>query len=347
MELTNKEVLHSLSFRVSHYVDIVGFEMLTSDGSCRIKYTFTKGTGVLGKLIAKGKLFIPISDILTPTKLVRFASKKRLCPGEWYSIHVLIHIDSFNTSITTTGGCGGQTVVATESGVTVSYGEALETCSRTGVDSGQIGGIAFCRINAEEEAFLNNPETVQIKKSKPAGVEKKVCSTVQEECSVKNEKQVRISVPDTSTVQEESSVRNEKQAFVPVPETWDNESSPVTPASYFQAIHKRIDDSVPRLSNTGATALPVTLERNVFPLQKPTEENLAIYATEQDNMSQGNTQDLLPKSSYSLFRAVPQTEVRLPSALMVDSPLSAPQSSSRLPHFIRPPLFNSSRLSQQ
>ena len=156
LDLNKTDVLHSVSFSTSHYVDMVGFEMLTSSASYRIRYTVTQGTGVLGKLVARGRAFVSSSNILSPTKLVKFGKLRRLYPHTLYSIHVLIDIDEFSTSLVTTGGTAGVSLVETGSGVVVHYGNALESCEKTTVHMGQISGIAFWRIDHREEQYLES-----------------------------------------------------------------------------------------------------------------------------------------------------------------------------------------------
>lgn len=210
LELNRTEVLHSVSFKTSHYVDMAGFEMLTGECYYRLKYTVTRGQGVLGKLLTKGKVFVPRSDILMPTKFVQFSSTKRIIPNEWHSIHVLVEMDKFDKSLVTTGGTGGLSVVKTDSGVTVTYGEALETCQRTSIDSGQIGGIAFYTIDPDEAKFL--AENIVADIPKPAVTRRDSASMTDVNIETK--------LPE-------------------MPNTWTREKAlnPVPRAEYVQAIH--------------------------------------------------------------------------------------------------------------
>lgn len=147
-------MVHSIAFKSTHWIDMKGFEMLCGDNSFRITYTVTKGQGVLGRLVVNSRSFIPSGNILQPSKLVRLRSKIRIEPETWYSINIIINIHEYEMTVTTSGGCDGRQVIETDSGVIITYSSGLESCPKTNLNTGQIAGIVFYRIDPEEEEFL-------------------------------------------------------------------------------------------------------------------------------------------------------------------------------------------------
>ena len=175
MEIGKEEVVHSIAFKSDRWIDLVGFEMLCGDNSFRITYTITKGQGVLGKLVVKGSSYIPVGDILHPSKLVRLSSIRRLEPEVWYSVNIIINIHEYDMALVTSGGSDGRPVIETDTGVTITYNSGLESCAKTNLDSGQIAGVVFNRIDSQEEEFLDS--------FSPRSTERKVNVLAREEAS--------------------------------------------------------------------------------------------------------------------------------------------------------------------
>lgn len=165
LEISKEELIHSIAFKSSRWIDLAGFEMLCGDYSFRIRYTVTKGQGVLGRLRMNGGSYIPVGDILQPSKLVKLGCKCRIEPEEWYSINVIISMHEYEMVLVTSGGSDGRTEIQTETGVRITFSTGLESCAKTGLTSGQIAGIAFYRLDSDEEEFLNRCSEANIDRS--------------------------------------------------------------------------------------------------------------------------------------------------------------------------------------
>ena len=156
MKVSKQEMMHSLAFRSDRWIDMVGFEMLRGDVSFRINYTITRGQGVMGKTICKGSGFVPIGNILHPSRHVRFRSPLRLESDTWHCINVMIEIHEYELNIPCTRGTNGSDAVRTDSGVRIQYATGLESCPKTNISTGQIAGIVFYCLVPEEEEFLRS-----------------------------------------------------------------------------------------------------------------------------------------------------------------------------------------------
>ena len=154
MEIYKQELLHSIAFRFDTWVELVGFEMLTSDSSFKLNFTLTNSQGVLGPVISKGAGFVPRGNILQPSAVVKLPGFKRLEPNQWYSINVMVHIHEYEMLLVTSAGSDGVTTIETESGVRVEFANGLESSKKTSTKGGLISGLVFHRIDHAEEAFL-------------------------------------------------------------------------------------------------------------------------------------------------------------------------------------------------
>ena len=154
LEINKQEVIHSISFKTSNWVELVGFEMLSCESSFKISFTITRGQGVLGKLVTKGRGYIPRGDILHPSVVIKLPSRKRIQPNTWYCINVIVDIHEYEMVLVTSGGNEGMTRVESDSGVVVDFGPGLESCKKTDQKSGQIAGVVFHRIFPDEEEYL-------------------------------------------------------------------------------------------------------------------------------------------------------------------------------------------------
>jgi hypothetical protein len=128
--------------------------MLRGDGSFRVSFTITRGQGVLGELLTKGSGFVRCGDLLHPSRTIKLKSPIRIEPNKWYCINVIIEIHEYEMYMTSSSGTDGIPTVRTDSGVVIEYRQGLESCSRTNIDSGQIAGISYFRLDPAEEAHL-------------------------------------------------------------------------------------------------------------------------------------------------------------------------------------------------
>ena len=156
LKVNKQEMMHSLSFRSNRWIDVVGFEMLRGDASFRLTYTITKGQGVLGNAIGRGSGFVPIGDILHPSRCIRMRSPIRVEPHTWYCVNVIIEIHEYEMYVTSSRGTNGRAIVHTDTGVEIEYANGLESCQKTNISSGQIAGIVFYCIDPSEEDFLRS-----------------------------------------------------------------------------------------------------------------------------------------------------------------------------------------------
>lgn len=154
LRINKQEMMHSLAFRSSNWIDLIGFEMLSSDQSFQMTFTITKGQGVLGRIVSKGRAFVPPGNILHPSRVIRLRSPQRLQPNSWYCINAILEIHEYEMYLTTSAGTEGLASVTTDGGVRIDYAPGLESCPRTNIRSGQIAGIVLRRIDPNEEDFL-------------------------------------------------------------------------------------------------------------------------------------------------------------------------------------------------
>jgi hypothetical protein len=153
--ITKHDTLHSISFKVNHWIDLIGFEMLTGDFSFKLTYTVTRGLGVMGNVASKGTGYVGRGDILSPTKIIRLQNTRRIEPDTWYTINVLVNIHEYEMQLISSCGSEGHSVVYTDNGIVVHYAAGQESSSRTNLSSGQIPGIVYTRLHPEDEKFYD------------------------------------------------------------------------------------------------------------------------------------------------------------------------------------------------
>lgn len=154
LTVNKREMLHSIAFKSNRWIDMVGFEMLRGESSFQISYTITKGHGVLGKVIRKGTAFVPLGDMLHPSRQIKLRSPLRIEPEVWYCINIIIEIHEYEMYVSTSSGTDGRAMIETDSDVRIEYAAGLDSSDKTSLSSGQIAGISFYCIDSREEEFL-------------------------------------------------------------------------------------------------------------------------------------------------------------------------------------------------
>jgi len=148
------DTLHSVSFKSSNWIELKGFEMLCGDFSYKITYTITKGQGVMGKRVAKGRSFVRAASLLNPIQKITFTTPKRLEPSQWFTVNVVIDIHEYDTHLITSTGSDGVSLVESDCGVVIEFSAGLESCAQTTTKCGQIAGILFSRLSPQDEEFF-------------------------------------------------------------------------------------------------------------------------------------------------------------------------------------------------